>query len=342
VAEKTSPLKPKQLLTELSRRMPTVWEQIKRLRKGKGKDLPDWPEWCYMPIAGGYAIATDGGPPNANLFDPLLSPASITALATWRVSQGVYRFDADLFNSLVAQPLESRLPCEVFKRLPEWCVYIETYGLPFLDVRTEGFFAHLECDANDGRTELRLLLVPVGSPNTPLSLHLGDWTLDEGLRRMWTEAEKNIHGSALPPNPPFEKRHTDAIVPLLQLLLYLCADNADVPVRPEHPSARTRMSGQVDVPRDVRLWTVGERIGAGIRKYRNEHTQQLDDGGEPPVWKDGFRHSPRPHVRRAHWHHFWTGPKTGERKLMLRWLPPIPVKYNEVEGPVVIHKVYRP
>jgi len=112
VAERTSALKPKLLLAELSRRMPTVWEQIKYFRKGKGKDLPDWPDWCYVPIAGGYAIATAGGPPNANLFDPLLNPASITALAAWRVSQGVYRFDADLFNSLVAQPLESRLPCQ--------------------------------------------------------------------------------------------------------------------------------------------------------------------------------------------------------------------------------------
>lgn len=336
MAERTSALKPKLLLAEMSRRMPTVWEQIKYFRKGKGKDLPDWPDWCYVPIAGGYAIATAGGPPNANLFDPLLSPASITALAAWRVSQGVYRFDADLFNSLVAQPLESRLPCEAFKRLPEWCVYIETYGLPFLDVRTEGFFAHLEWDANDGRIELRLLIVPEERPNIALALHLGDWTLEEGLRRMRVEAEK--HAGAF---PQFEKTHADAIVPLLQLLLYLCADNADMPVRPEHPSTRTRMSGQVDVPRDVRLWTVGERIGAGIRRYRNEHAQQQDDGAESAVRKDGFRHGPRPHVRRAHWHHFWTGPKTGERKLVLRWLPPIPVKYTEVDGPVVIHKVQR-
>jgi hypothetical protein len=36
-----------------------------------------------------------------------------------------------------------------------------------------------------------------------------------------------------------------------------------------------------------------------------------------------------------------TGPKTGERMLELRWLPPIPVRYNEVDGPVVIHKVHR-
>ena len=33
---------------------------------------------------------------------------------------------------------------------------------------------------------------------------------------------------------------------------------------------------------------------------------------------------PRPHVRRAHWHGFWSGPRESDaRKLSLKWLPPI-------------------
>ncbi|EMO24671.1 hypothetical protein LEP1GSC170_1243 [Leptospira interrogans serovar Bataviae str. HAI135] len=34
-----------------------------------------------------------------------------------------------------------------------------------------------------------------------------------------------------------------------------------------------------------------------------------------------------PHIRRAHWHHFWAG-SNEERKLILRWLPPIPVNFE--------------
>lgn len=331
-----STLRPKQLLLELSRNIPTVWEDVKSFRKAKGKDLPDWPDWCYMPIAGGYAISMAKDPSGANLFDPLFNPASITALATWRVSQGVYRFDIDLFNSLVNQPLDGNLPCDAFKHLPEWCVYIETHGTEIWGVKTEGFFAHLESDANDSRVELRLLIVPIRGDNIPIPLHLGDWTLHESLQRMRKEAEKHVN--AIAKLPQVEKSDTNEIVPFLQLLLYLCAENADMPIRPKHPLTRVRMSGQVDVPKEARFWKVGERIGAGIRKYHNEMAKQQESNLFPEK-SDNARLSPRPHIRRAHWHHFWTGPKTGDRKLVLRWLPPVPVKYDEQDGPVVIHRV---
>jgi len=351
----TSNLKPKQLLRELSRKAPRVWDHIKSFRKAKGKDLPDWPDWCYVPLAAGYSIASDIGPAEKILFDPILNPASITALATWRVSQGVYRFDADLFNILIDQPFEGNLPCDVLKRLPEWCVYIETNGLNIGEIGIEGFFAHLESDANNGRTELRLLCINSTGFNMPLVLHLGDWTIEESLQRTRGEAAKNAKSFNaninLPPfgkttvkdlssffQLPVDKNHVDVIAPFLQLVLYLCAENADIPVMPNHPNTRIRMSGQVDVPKEVRVWTVGERIGASIRKYRNEEAQRHSDRETSATHA-----SPRPHIRRAHWHHFRTGPKTGEQKLILHWLPPIPVGYeDEQDSPVVIHKIKSP
>lgn len=45
-------------------------------------------------------------------------------------------------------------------------------------------------------------------------------------------------------------------------------------------------------------------------------------------------------MRRAHYHHFWTGPHDGKRKLIVRWLPPIPVnRKDDTELPTVIHLV---
>ena len=105
MSDKTiSNLKPRLLLRELSRRCPNVWDYIKKFRSGKEKAHFDWPDWCYMPIAAGHAISSGISLSKEALFDPLLNPASITALATWRVSQGIYRFDADLFNALIHQP----------------------------------------------------------------------------------------------------------------------------------------------------------------------------------------------------------------------------------------------
>ena len=36
---------------------------------------------------------------------------------------------------------------------------------------------------------------------------------------------------------------------------------------------------------------------------------------------------PAPHIRRAHWHSFWQGPKSEpeKRSIEVKWLPPIPI-----------------
>lgn len=326
-----SSLRPKQILKQIGRTWPEAWQQVKQFRAGKGKDLPDWPDWCYIPIAAGVAIATQGNDSKLHqaILDFKLSPAVVTAAAAWRVSQGVYRFDADLYNSLTSQPLDGNVPCEILKRMPEWCVYIETIRASFYEQPIVGFWAHLEHDVNDGRMELRFVLMCEDEKNLIVPVHLGDWTLEEGLQRMKAESSKYaLPGINL--DLIKEKDIAAEITPLLQLVLYLCAENADMP-QIQHPQTRVRMSGQVDVPRETRYWTVGERVGAGIRKYRNQEAQEHQGGTHA---------SPRAHIRRAHWHSFWTGPRDGQRKLILRWLPPIPVGVDDDgELPAVIHKI---
>ena len=47
----------------------------------------------------------------------------------------------------------------------------------------------------------------------------------------------------------------------------------------------------------------------------------------------GTHASPRPHIRRAHWHSFWVGKRDqpDARSVTLKWLPPIPVNVQGVE-----------
>jgi len=327
----------------MKKQWPNIWQDVKSFRAEKGKKLPDWPDWCYIPIAAGCAIISQGNLNNIDcLFDFKFNPAIITAAATWRVTQGVYRFDRDLYDSLINQPIEGNIPCEAFMRLPEWCVYIECFPgtICFFKEPVEGFWSHLEYDVNDGHMELRFVIMLENGHNIPLPVYLGSWTLDEGLKRMLSVSEKLTESF----NLGIKLSGIDLlkyIEPIIQLVLYLCADNADMPSRPIHPSSRVRMSGQADVVREVRLWPVGERLGAAIRRYREETQQKSESSENDKVL--GTHASPRPHIRRAHYHHFWTGPrdnKKGERKLILRWLPPIPVLMdNSIEGPVVIRRI---
>ena len=110
---------------------------------------------------------------------------------------------------------------------------------------------------------------------------------------------------------------------MLQLLFYLCSDEPDIP-EIEHPQKRRTLSGGVRAPGEPRVWDVGVRISNVIRRYKNGNSgYQRNENAEP-----GSHASPRPHVRAAHWHTYWTGPRDAkfpERKPIVKWIPPIPI-----------------
>lgn len=104
------------------------------------------------------------------------------------------------------------------------------------------------------------------------------------------------------------------------IVAYLCCKNAEIKTvyRPTSCPGRRRSSA---------TWIhVGYRIGAELRAYeRAQRENGPSQGG-----------TVRPHMRRAHWHHFWTGPRDGERKLVLKWVPPtmVALKNGEIDGAV--------
>ncbi len=329
---------PLALLSEYNRAYPRGWREINRLREGRGKDLPWWPDWCFVPIAGAIAIVTEGAsmPLSSEAQMRLVEypPAIMAALAGWRMTKGIYRFEPTLLEELAAMPLEGKLPTEIFYSLPEWAIYIETPGMtfpPFGEGELQGFFIHLEYDVNDGRSELRFALCMDNDgvkKQYYIPLHLGKWDMTEAINRVYevpnlTELTEGI---------------AESLTPLVNLVLYICSANADYE-KPVHPSRL--MSGKKKKKYAAAIqhktWDIGVRLGPALRKARTViDVEETEEGEESEI-----RTSPRPHWRRGHWHHFWTGPRSEpeKRKLVLRWLPPIPVGIPGVDTPAVVRKV---
>lgn len=345
-------LPPMLLLRKYSQAFPRAWRQIAEMREQRGKSLPWWPDWCYAPIAASLAVITEGapriGPAEIERMKEYF-PAVMAALAAWRITKGVYRFDDTLRQEIAGMPLEGDLPAEIFYSLPEWCIYVETPGmtLPYLrhDINgVEGFFAHLEYDPKHTRQELRLVFLMADGSTMPQPLHLGKWTVAEAIERAFEAMQIDIY----PPPGTEERREilaemASSMVPFINLVLYICSTNADFGgERPVHPSRwPAGKKGKILAANEVRAWDVGIRVGPALRKAL---AAEADSRSEPATStiSSGTRASPRPHYRRAHWHHFWTGPRSRpeERKLILKWLPPIPVGIPEFdETPAVIHKV---
>lgn len=327
-------MRPQRELTTLTRLLPGIFDRVEHARDRALANGITWPSWCYAPMAASHAALA--GADGAGLVDvkraQLLAP--IAAAAAWRWTKGIYRFDPDLARAVASTSLDRELPADALLRLPEWCVYVELDGLDLegMPVGTAGAWAYLEHDANDGRRELRFVLLGerVAYPLPPIHLTPGG-TLASGIARAMDEgiAVGAMRGAIgyVPPDASSEIGRAVAgmLAPIVSLVLYLCSDpserdleaETDPAARPANPVPRkTKRGTRLHAAPEPTVWRTGFRLGERLRAAERA-ASGADGAGETA--------SVRPHVRRAHWHSFWVGPKADPeaRKLELRWLAPI-------------------
>lgn len=265
--------RPLQHLNTVSELYPMAWKHLEQLLGSRGKSIPDWPSWCFMPLARWYSIVNaDVGVDKVTDFNLISEMGRLAAIGAWRYSQGCYRFDDDLFKAVFATELSGDLSADVLYRLPEWCVYIETPGIGWLDTKLYGFWAHLEWDINSGRAELRLLL-DTERALLAFPVHLGNWSLAEAVFRMVNEASRQstlIHKSPLMRAVERDVLLSKQLMPLISFLLYICSDEPDItglqPWKPFFPEpVRTKSGWRLLPPDKPTIWRVGDQPGAMLK-----------------------------------------------------------------------------
>lgn len=305
---------------------------VMRADKETGENT-NWANWCFLPheVWNSIAQSVEANPIRQSTLGDFLS-----AVGTWRYSQGIYRFDKTFYQAVACSEGMSKIPSEVLLRLPEWCVFVETPNMTFLGASIDGFFAHLDDDRTNGRTILRLSLVEHETPD-PLSfvtfpIHLGEWSVEEAYNAF---AHETVQGLARSPASIMAASQMSTILScaklesvqliekMLSLLLYLCTEKPDVIDRrepewkPGFPKPKKVKGGLLRYfpAEKERIYDVGLNLGQQLRAAED----QL------PSAPTG-RHV-RSHLRRGHWHGYWSGPrksgKPGQRKFELKWLFPI-------------------
>lgn len=331
---------------------PRFWRRIDEVRVNHL--APDaWPNWCYLPTS----VLADQ---EARLIDRRLSYREISErskkqavmleLTAWRASQIICRFDPDLAEALNNSPLDGPLPSEMLLRLPSWCIFIETPWITVrsgdgIDIKAAGCF--VSTDDQSGTPVLHIdLIAPVGAVYMSVmttDLLLGDWSIDEAVRRVFDIAHRLIA-----PGPARDRYRSDIdrylnigadelsrlawlAREVLPLILYLCSDRPDLPNQP--PTRRTKADGRLVPPPAPLIWDVGLRIGAALRRARQDR-----DAGDSSAGHGSPR---RPHMRAAHWHTYWTGPKKNDQpqKPRVRWIPPIGVNLDLGETVATVRPV---
>jgi hypothetical protein len=272
-------------------------------------------------------------------MNPMEMPnvSKLNALATWRLSKGIYQFDKDLLNALISTPLHN-MPVEIFYRIPEWCIYIQyKTHLDLINQDIEGFFFSLEYDVNNKSTELRFVF-DTGSDLMPFVLHLKN-TLHESIKDAFDLSNKYLAKapSLQGINPiPDEAAEIVApyVTPLISLVLYLCSENHETVLDNKLISENNRFVQPTKTKRGLRFFAVekpsfyeiGYRVGKTLRQY---------DYDKP----SSESHKTRPHIRRAHWHTYLTGKRTEVQIPSIKWLPPIFVNTGEEALIPTIHTV---
>ena len=322
----------------VSRVLPEVWPIFEQVRLQRGKAYPDWPDFCCVP-PGYFAEALRRDFSRVHLEDHNIDMLDL--FATWRMTQGIYRFHPEAYAALVQTPVTGALPIEVFYQLPQWCVFIETPGMIHAGSALSGVYACLYyCPGyalNDTFLELisvylnctRITVVPlVPGMGIEEVFHL----IAENIQSQPEAKMRALSLDGLNPTQiaahmeNLEQHLTEEISPILSLLLYLCSNQAQFRDargsgrQPQNPTAtRTKHGMRWFAPSGSTVWETGFPLGTALQQAREKMATE-----EPG---NTHRASPAPHIRRAHWHAYWLGPlnEPAKRKLDVRWLPPIAV-----------------
>jgi len=293
---------------------PSLWVNYRKMTSASARTaLGDWPAWCYAPMAAAYALVGRAFGVSGPLDAKQVSLVPIVAtIAAWRADKYVYQFDPTLFEALVEQYLDvdAALPSEVLLNLPAHGIYIDTLDLI---PNTLGVFVFLEYDVNNGDKELRFFLL-AENKQTGFALpaiHLGG-SLLEGLKE--TQRQADIGAIAdLDVTEVIGVDIVSLVKRLLQLVLYVCAENADV-ISATKPIKKKEFGEKVAL--SPCIWHAGTVVGEVLRAYHAK--EQKGHASDSHA-------SPKPHIDKAQWHTYITGPKDDEsqQQRILRWVSPI-------------------
>ena len=334
----------------------------------RGKSLPDWPKIYFVPVEGwldyfnGHSDAAKL--PEGRIRDDWIANQALilSAICPWRYTQGIYRFAPSFAKALCASTLKGDIPCEVFLRLPQWSIYVETPKMRYDNAVLVGFWAHLQnADISMEKPELKLLLNLVKDNGesffSSFTMPLEPTTIESFIKQRFEgwltkpltpEDETAMHLKSVDHlalyrseevREAFYAHNVKLMRPILAMLLYLCTTEPDI-VSNRKPGLKPANNEGRHVKKGFRLfpaegphiWNVGQSMENDMAKhYRVVHdeSQSLPSGKKREV---------RSHVRSAHWHGYWKGrrPKAEEtdmREFIFHWIPPLLVRGSRDVAP---------
>lgn len=229
-------------------------------------------------------------------------------MGMWLKYKQIYKFDKECKNMLAKTNVD-KIPSEVFKNLPYDSFYIEAN----FDEECVGCFVSATISEDKPYLGMEFLRNNAGAEFFTAFIPLCDDVVE--VNKYFDESSQ---------------KNFKLCKECLTLLLYLCSDNKDV----EYVEPRSKKEIQrARKSHNTKVNKVGYRVGSTIRSTKRIYLTPTNHTGS---------HTPKsPHMRAAHYHHYWTGSKDSkERKLILRFIEPTFIKGGKIDLSTV-HKVIK-
>lgn len=315
---------PNKLLNFFSAKLPDIWKNVDYYRFSENAGEVDWEAGIFMPNSAWWTLLSEKYPGIGQENQSAIL-ANMIALGAWRPTQDILRFDPDFYKTLTGTPVTGDLPVAILERLPAWGIYFETQNLVVNGLAADGFFACL--DQSDDRRQIILRLQFAAEDNLkvfPFLLPIGEWSIEEAVARTNAQQENAMKRLGREMTGEYTRIADEGLHAAMNLLLYVCAYGINDRQEFGHCSGmrypaptKTKKGGwRLFPPPKPVIRNIGEEMGSEIREAQKRISALRAHG------------SPRPHIRRPHWHGYWKGPikNTREkRKFELRWLPPIKI-----------------
>lgn len=240
---------------------------------------------------------------------------SAYVVSQWRKSKQVFRMDRALYDDLI-ETEDYDIPMTAL-HLPYPCIYIDvSSGLLGDDV--DGCFVLHDVLDEEPQPSTFFSFTFISKQAVLQYSNIFITSLDSAGKTVRQVYDEYFLGSIVS-----EEMYRNIFL----ILTYLSADNCDV-IENENQKQHYHPGQSIkDAVREIRQWDVGVRYAQTKRTAATHHDTGI-------IHNVAFKQ--RPHVRKAHWHLYWTGP--GRTIPKVNWIAPCLINANEkTQLPIVIH-----
>lgn len=283
----------------------------------------------------GYGASNMPISPTAEIRDLLAFPM---ILHDWTMMKQVYRLDED-FAKVLLETENLEITRHMIERLPYHTFFVDLEKCPeFSPIK--GMYVYITNTPVEARFAVISITDDMFYSFYSGGKYLPNGTLDtDDIMNRYALPYVNEDGTVIDNSGVSRLR---ASIFTLQLLAYLTSKDPDVEEDAVTKKTYKRRLKVRNTFSEIRMENVGVRVGTKLRVLSNAESKKkvCNDDGEHVVTLRGHDRKPtRPHVRRAHWSHYWTG--VGRTVYETRWIAPSYVNFTSDKSDIeaVIHDV---